>query len=98
MAFSDKASKKTDDTMVFHQEQFFRVKECNEDYLTLVKIRTKTFNTNDIVKLPWNHVGVRLYDGETSDTPVTVHKNDIKAKAILCGNIISTMYPQWVVT
>ena len=51
-------------------------------------------------KLPWNEVGVRVWDGEKEPgvTQVILHKDEIQAKAVVCGNIISSMKPQWVIT
>ena len=73
--------------------------KVEDQELTIRKLSTRALNTTkQLVKMPWNEVGVRVLDGETKEEPRTVKKKDIKAKGVVCGSIISSMYPQWVIT
>ena len=98
LRFASEATTKTDDTIVYHNDIFYRVNHVGTDSLTLIKIRTRQLNTDGLCKLPWTKVGVRLYVEDTEDPPIRVKKASVKAKGILCGNVISSMYPQWLIT
>ena len=98
LRFANEPTTKTDDTIVYHNQAFYRVNHVGTNSLTLRKLKTKQLNTASLCKLPWSQVGVRIYVGDTEDPLITVRKEDIKAKGIICGNVISPMYPQWLIT
>ena len=39
-----------------------------------------------------------VFRGEEEEAPIRLLKDQVKAKAILSGNVISSVYPQWIVT
>ena len=98
LKFSASTSLKTDDSLVFYNQNFYRVTLVQDPVLTLQKLKTSSINTTNLVRVPWSIVGVRKYEGESNDRPITVLVEDVKAKAILCGDIISSMFPEWIVT
>ena len=51
-----------------------------------------------LVKVPWTEVGVRILEGESTEEPRKIPKRNIKAKSVVSGDIISSMYPEWVIT
>ena len=67
--------------------------------LTVKKLCTRVLNTTrQLVKVPWTEVGVRILEGDSTEEPRVIPKKKIKAKGIVCGDIISSMYPEWVIT
>lgn len=98
MTFSNVSSVKTDDSLVALGNHFYKVVGCSDPNITLKRLRTKALDTSKIVRLPWAEVGVKLWQGETDDSTMTVNKNEIQCKAVLCGNVISCVYTQWIVT
>ena len=96
--FADSASVKTDDTLVFYKGEFYEIVQIVKPNVTMVKLRTAALKTPEI-NLPWNAVEVRMYVGRCNlEHTICVHRDDIKAKAIRCEDIISSMYPYWIVT
>ena len=98
MVFSQQASVKTDDTLVYHGGQFHKVISAQDNSITIQKLRTSALNTSAIIKLPWSSVGVRVYEGVTEEPLQEMDVNEIDAKAVMCGSIISSFHPQWVIT
>ena len=103
MTFTDdkSTSKKTNDSLVYHEGKFFQIFKIEGTVLSLRGVATSAVNTQRIVglSLPWSMVGVRRYHGVNRSTPLMkVDQEDVKAKAILCGNIISAVYPEWIIT
>ena len=99
LAFSDKGTVKTDDTLIYHDNTFYRIRDIDEPDLIVQRIRTSRLDTSDIVRLPWQKVGVAKYDGPRYDRDmIRINKEDVRAKAIICGKVISSMPPEWVVT
>ncbi len=95
--FKAQASEKTDDSIVYIRDAFYRVEDINDPHLVIRKIKTRALDTSAVVKLPWRLLGVRHYVEETSLEHVTVHKDDVKAKGIKCGDLISSFKPEWFV-
>ena len=98
LRFDVAATQKTDDSIVYYRQGFYRVNQLGTNSVTMIPMKTKQLNTSSLCKLPWTQVGVRIYVEDTSEPSVTIDKKDIKAKGIICGNIISAMYPQWLIT
>ena len=92
------ASAKTDDTYVFKTGKFYKVLKKREDSVTIQEVKTTSLSTSQLVKLPWSTVGVRLLEGTLMHRPVTVSDSEIEGKGVVCNNVISSMYPQWVIT
>ena len=97
MTFSSSASAKTDDSLVFYNYDFYKISDVSDPEITMQKLKTSEIADDDM-PLPWGKAGVKLYNGNWEDQSITVNKQDIQAKAILCGNVISSVYPQWVIT
>ena len=55
-------------------------------------------NSRGLKKLPWNTVGVKILEGESEERTITISTNDVDAKTVICGDMISSFYPQWVIT
>ena len=83
---------------MFFNNSFYQVVDITDPEIAVRKLKTKALNTDRWVRLPWQHVQVRQWTGEFEDTLVTLDKTRIESKAILSGNIISTVYTQWMVT
>lgn len=97
--FAAHQTQKTDDTLVYYKRNFYKIDKKVEQALSMKRLRTRALNTSRMLAdVPWTQVGVRILVGETSEDPITVRASEIKAKGVLCGDVISTMYPQWVVT
>ena len=47
------------------------------------------------LKLPWHAVGVHLVAGLQAADVITFRKEDVKAKALRCGNVVSEWLPSW---
>ena len=95
---------KTDDTLVVHAGKFFRIVKIKNSSLTLSPLKTSILDTSDVVRLPWNLVGVSRTEEVDSDEDVDssqcveVDRADITQKAVMAGDIISSWEPQWVIT
>ena len=74
------------------------VTSAENQRLTMKRLSTQALNTSGIIKLPWKAVGVQVMGDVSGDYARVVPEAEISAKAIVCKNIISSMYPQWVVT
>ena len=98
LSFSDVETAKTDDTLIYHDNAFYKVMEVDDPCLIVQKIKTKVFGVPNVTRLPWAKVGVARYQGPVYDPSLRrFNKEDVKCKAILCGGVISSMPSEWVV-
>jgi hypothetical protein len=95
---ADKTTAKTDDTLIYTRDGLYQIDKILEDgALKVRKLIVTPLDTSDIIKLPWAFVGVfKLHNIETY--PTYLDKEDVVAKAILCKDIISTCYTEWLLT
>ena len=91
-------SVKTDDTWIYYKDNFYKVTSCDDTSITGKLQKTQRLNTKKFIKLPWDKVGVRRLIGDSDAPEEVINVQDIEAKAIVCEGIISSVYPQWVVT
>ena len=62
-------------------------------------LSTEELKTDGVIDLPWSLVGVRRLLPFSGDHPaIEVDKAVVTAKGVTCEGVISSMYPQWVVT
>ena len=84
---------------MFYKKEFYRITSPEDGCITMKLQRTATINTSvKRVKVPWTLVGIRKHIGDSENPEIRVHPQDIDAKAIVCSGVISSVYPQWVVT
>ena len=107
LRFRKTETKKTDDTLVFTRGSFYKIVDITEvegrgSNLHLQLIETKNFDSKTCYykkQLPWGLVGVREYVGVKEDSPIrVVHSSEIREKAVISGQLISTMNPRCLIT
>ncbi len=98
LRFSDKATAKTDDSLVFYDDKFYQITSIDDPTLSLLEVKTKTFNSSKVLRLPWKLVGVYKEDTSSHGQEIKVHKNEIRVKAVRCGGLIMTADPRWFIT
>jgi hypothetical protein len=97
ITLADKSTAKTDDTLVYCKDGFYLIVQVLELGLTVRKLITTNFDSSAIVDLPWRDVGVATYQ-TVEDLERFIRKEDVVAKAVLCGNIISVCHTEWLLT
>ena len=99
LRFSHQVTSKTDDSLIYHESQFFKIKEVKDHGLLVKRLKTFSLNTSKkLADVPWSLVGVKQYAGEAEEAPFWLQKTDVSAKAVICGNIISSCHPEWLIT
>lgn len=109
LTFADTHSLRTDDTIVYHNGEFQQLAWVGKtsDFVHMRRLKTTTINSKldpairNKVRLPWCELGVRFIATEnlnSKEKSVAVRKSEITAKAIRCGNVISSICPEWIVT
>jgi len=96
MTLSDKETLKTNDRLIYVEGGFCRIYNVSDTCLTVTRLITRELNTAEFVAFPWAKVGVEVYLTE-EDQPVIINKADVKAKAILCDNIVSICHMEWLI-
>ena len=99
MEFNTEATTKIDDTIIFYNEEYYRIEKIEDPLISMKKLPTKTLNILEIIKLAWDKLKIfELASKVPVGSPVSVHKHVITAKGVIVGNIIMPFYPQWVIT
>ena len=93
MTFATKFSVKTDETIVAWGNHCFKVITCKDPTIKIQRLKTKALSSCHGLRLVWKKSRTEL-----ADFTMIVEKNNIESKAVVCGNIISRMYPQRIVT
>jgi hypothetical protein len=97
ITLADKATKKTDDTLIYCRDGLYKIEKVVEDGLKVRKLIVSPLDTQGIIQLPWAFVGVFKLLNTEKDCSY-IQKDDVVAKAILCNDIVSTCYTEWLLT
>ena len=79
-------------------KQFYGIMTELDHGLHLKRLRTYVLlNTSkQLVQVHWSLVRSRWRRRRIA--PIIFRKEEVKVKGVQCGNIVSSMYPQWVIT
>ena len=95
-------SVKTDDSIALYNSNYYKVDSTDGDQVTLTRMLTADIEGNvdysTPICLPWSLLSVKLYLGTITQGTVTVSKSVVKAKGILCGEILTPVYPKHILT
>ena len=70
----------------------------SSDSSTPVKLTPKLKKKKNAFQQPLQGEEDPVLREEEEEAPIRLLKDQVKAKAILSGNVISSVYPQWIVT
>ena len=62
----------------------------------VLQVKVQPYDANIGLDLPWAEVGLFLYDGlDYNGGAFQVQRDEIKGKAMLCGEVLSTWLQPW---
>ncbi len=87
-----------DDLIVHRDGHIYMVEDKEESELTCRKVRLVKVRQDYVgLNLPFEMVGIHQYGGLEGDT-VTLHEQDVKGKAMMCGQVVAEWMPEWTMS
>ena len=102
LTLAQTATTRTNDTVIFHKEKFWTIVHKTKTHVIVQRLNTRPLNTDRVVPLPWQfvevHKVVKLVGNKERNKRYKIPISNVKAKGVLCSNIVSSMHPQWIIT
>ena len=78
--------------------QFYDIQSVDGNLITEHPVHVSPFLTEYTnVRIPWHITGTYKFRSTASEL-TTISRNDILGKALLCGSIITTWEPSWLMS
>ncbi len=93
-----KIFKVRDDLVIHKNGKIYMVQEKDDSQLTCRQVRLEKVRQEYVgLDLPFNMVGIHQYGGLEVET-VNIQENELKGKAMMCGQVVAEWMPQWTMS